>query len=66
MAKSCPFNSEECNKDCALFVDVENLNESMSSKLTSLGILNKDEGVCSLKVIAMSSGRYIYEHTITR
>lgn len=64
--KNCPFNHGECCSDCALFVAVEDLNELLAARLASLGVLDKENGMCSLKTIAMSASRYIFENTSTK
>lgn len=64
--KQCPFNHGDCDKTCALFVDVNDLNELLAARLSSLGVLDKENGMCSLKTIAMSTGRYIFENTSTK
>jgi len=64
--KNCPFNQGSCTNDCALFVDGADLNELLAARLTSLGVLDKSNGMCSLKTIAMSAGRYIFENTSTK
>lgn len=64
--KNCPFNHGECTNDCALFIDVNDLNELLAARLASLGILDKENGICSLKTLAMSAGRYIFENTSTK
>jgi len=64
--KHCPFNHGDCTNDCSLFVDANDLNELLSSRLASLGVLDKENGMCSLKTIAMSAGRYIFENTSTK
>lgn len=64
--KKCPFNRDNCTSECALFVDTEGLNELLAARLTSLGVLDKENGMCSLKTIAMSAGRYIFENTSTK
>ena len=64
--KNCPFNHGVCNSDCALFIDVNDLNELLAARLASLGVLDRENGVCSLKTIAMSAGRYIFENTSTK
>ena len=64
--KKCPFNHDICTSECALFIDTEDLNELLAARLASLGILDKDNGICSLKTIAMSTGRYIFENTSTK
>lgn len=64
--KSCPFNQIECTSACALFIDANDLNELLAARLSSLGVLDRENGVCSLKTIAMSAGRYIFENTSTK
>lgn len=64
--KKCPFNRDNCTNECALFVDAAGLNELLAARLTSLGVLDKENGMCSLKTIAMSAGRYIFENTSTK
>ena len=64
--KNCPFNQTECTSACALFIAAEDLNELFAARLASLGIIDRENGVCSLKTIAMSSGRYIFENTSTK
>lgn len=66
MAKQCPFGDKECNSECALYVNYEDLNELVATRLTSLGVVERTGGTCSLRMIAMSSGRYIFEHTTTK
>lgn len=66
MTKKCPFSQGECGPDCSLFVQVDDLNEFLAARLSSLGVIDrKNEGSCSLKMLAMSSGRYIFENTNT-
>jgi hypothetical protein len=64
--KNCPFNQGKCTNECSLFIDALDLNELLAARLTSLGVLDKDNGMCSLKTIAMSAGRYIFENTSTK
>ena len=64
--KSCPFNKTECTSECALFIDVADLNELLAARLASLGVLDRENGMCSLKTIAMSASRYIFENTSTK
>lgn len=64
--RHCPFNHGECNNDCALFIDTADLNELLAARLSSLGVLDKINGMCSLKTIAMSAGRFIFENTSTK
>lgn len=64
--KKCPFKDCECTCECALFIDTTDLNELLAARLASLGVLDKDNGICSFKTIAMSAGRYIFENTSTK
>lgn len=64
--KNCPFNKEICSCECALFIDANDLNELLAARLASLGVLDKENGVCSFKALAMSAGRYIFENTSTK
>ncbi len=64
--KKCPFSQRECTIECALFIDASDLNELLAARLASLGILDKENGICSLKTLAMSAGRYIFENTSTK
>lgn len=63
MDKKCPFNKELCTKECALFIAIEDLNELMATRLSSIGVIDKENGCCSLKTLAMSAGRHIFENT---
>ena len=65
MEKKCPFGNCTCTPDCALFISGDELNELMAARLSSLGVIDKKNGTCSLKTLALSGGRYIFEHTTT-
>ena len=65
MDKKCPFNNDVCNEQCELFISFDELNESLAARLSSLGVINRGKGTCSLKTLAMSSARRIYENTNT-
>jgi len=64
--KNCPFGHGVCSCDCALFIDTADLNELLAARLASLGVLDRENGMCSLKSLAMSGGRYIFENTSTK
>lgn len=64
--KKCPFSGGDCTNECSLFIAVEDLNELLAARLASLGILDRDNGICSLKSLAMSTGRYMFENTSTK
>ena len=64
--KNCPFKEQKCDNTCALFIGIEELNETVANRLRSIGvILNTDEaeGVCSLKNLALAQSRCIFENT---
>lgn len=64
---TCPFSSKgECNNSCSLFVDPNDLNEFVVARLSSIGVMNRTEGTCSLKLLALSQSRAIFENTKTR
>lgn len=67
MVKKCPFTQGDCTPECSLFIAIDDLNEFVAARLGSLGVVDKsNNGSCSLKMIAMSSGRYIFENTATK
>ena len=67
MNKACPFSTnKECNANCPLFVAPDDLNEFVTARLSSIGIIDRQNGSCSLKVLALSQSRMIFENTNTR
>lgn len=64
--KQCPFNHGTCDNTCALFIDAADLNELLAARLASLGVIDRENGMCSLKTIAMGTSRYIFENTSTK
>lgn len=64
--KTCPFKNQECTPECALFINPSDLNELLAARLSSLGVIDRENGMCSLKTLAMSSSRYIFENTTTK
>lgn len=66
ISKKCPFKLEVCDKSCALFINPEDLNELLLNRLASLGVVDRNYGMCSLKTLAMSNARNIFENTTTR
>ena len=64
MTKTCPFgNGRECNETCPLFINPDDLNEFVTARLGSIGILDKTQGECSIRMIALSQSRMIFENT---
>ena len=67
MVKTCPFTSgRECNSECSLFIAPDDLNEFVVARLGSIGVLDRQNGSCSLKMLALSQSRMIFENTNTR
>lgn len=67
MNKTCPFTLEKpCDEACPLFISPEELNEFVTAKLSSIGVLDRNYGECSLKMIALSQSRMVFEKTNTR
>ena len=66
MIKTCPFSEKECNTSCPLFVAPDDINEFMAARLCSIGVLDRKNGYCSLKILALSQSRMIFESTNTR
>lgn len=67
MSKTCPFSNEKiCNKECPLFIAPDDLNEFVSARLSSIGVLDRTSGSCSLKLLALSQSRMVFENTNTR
>lgn len=65
--KTCPFSSErECNNTCPLYIEPAELNEFVTARLASIGIIKRTEGECSLKMLALSQSRVVFENTNTR
>ena len=61
--KYCPMNNDkqQCSENCALYIAPGELNEVVRNKLASLGLLNREEGICSYKHMALCMGRNIFE-----
>ncbi len=64
---TCPFSSDKiCSSECPLYISPEDLNEFVLARLSSIGIIDRQKGACSLKVLALSQSRSIFENTKTR
>ena len=67
MEKTCPFSSnKQCDTTCPLFVSPDDLNEFVAARLCSIGVVDRKNGNCSLKMLALSQSRMIFENTNTR
>ena len=65
--KTCPFSqNRDCNSECPLFVAPNDLNEFVAARLSSIGVIDCNTGCCSLKMLALSQSRMIFENTNTR
>lgn len=63
--KKCPFNKDECNDECALFISAGELNELVANRLHSIGVFDKVNGMCSFKNTALGQSRTIFEKSST-
>ena len=64
---SCPFSPKKaCNEECPIFIAPDDLNEFVVARLSSIGVFDRSKGACSLKVLALSQSRAIFEKTNTR
>lgn len=61
MTKKCPFNFDECNRECALFIATEDLNEFVANRLSSIGVFDNQNGMCSFKHQALAQSREVFE-----
>jgi len=62
----CPFSNKECNNTCPIFVSPDDLNEFVVARLSSIGVMDRKNGMCSLRMLALSQSRAIFENTKTR
>ena len=64
---SCPFSEKRaCDKTCPLFISPDDLNEFVTARLSSIGVISRDKGTCSFRMLALSQSRAIFENTSTR
>ena len=64
---TCPFaKNRACNSDCPIFISPDDLNEFVTARLSSIGVIDRQKGACSLRVLALSQSRAIFENTNTR
>ena len=64
---TCPFaKNRTCNSDCPIFISPDDLNEFVTARLSSIGVIDRQKGACSLRVLALSQSRAIFENTNTR
>lgn len=61
MTKKCPFQDCECTSDCELFISPDELNEFVSNRLASIGVFNRERGMCAFKHHALAKSREIFE-----
>ena len=61
MTKKCPFNFDECTSECALFIAPDDINELVANRLTSIGVYDRKNGMCSFKNHALAKSREIFE-----
>lgn len=64
---NCPFTIErECNDSCPLYIAPNDLNEFVVARLSSIGVMDRKNGTCSFRLLALSQSRAIFEKTNTR
>ena len=64
---NCPFTIErECNDSCPLYIAPNDLNEFVVARLSSIGVMDRKNGTCSFRRLALSQSRAIFEKTNTR
>lgn len=63
---TCPFSSKACNNNCPLYILPDDLNEFVVARLSSIGIMDRTKGTCSIRLLALSQGRAIFENTKSR
>ena len=64
---TCPFSDKkECNHACPLYISPDDLNEFVVSRLASIGVMDRTKGMCSIRMLALSQSRAIFENTKTR
>lgn len=66
MQKKCPFSDKVCDASCPLYIAPDDLNEFVVARLSSIGIISRQEGECSLRMLALSQSRVIFENSNTR
>ena len=59
--KKCPFNFDECTTECSLFIAPDELNELVANRLTSIGVFDREKGMCSFKHQALAKSRELFE-----
>ena len=61
MTKKCPFNFDECTPECALFIAPMDLNDMVAARLNSIGVYDKENGMCAFKNQALAKSREVFE-----
>ena len=60
--RNCPFKNAPCDEQCGLFIRPDELNEVVFNRLKAIGV-TQEGGICSLKHLALSKSREIFENT---
>jgi hypothetical protein len=61
--KKCPFSEKDCDSSCGLYVDPEELNETVKNKLASVGVISRNTGICAFKNISLCMSRNLFENS---
>ena len=60
--RNCPFKNSPCDNQCGLFINQDEMNELVYNRLKAIGVV-QEGGICSLKQLALSKSREIFENT---
>lgn len=61
MNRKCPFSFDLCTPECALFIAPTDINELVANRLTSIGVYDRENGMCSFKNNALAKSREVFE-----
>jgi len=65
---TCPFSNKTrtCDETCPIYIQPDSLNEFVVARLSSIGVMDRNKGMCSLRMLALSQSRAIFENTKSR
>ena len=64
---TCPFSTKKtCSDNCPLYISPDSLNEFVVARLSSIGVMERTKGMCSIRLLALSQSRAIFENTKSR
>ena len=62
---TCPFGQNNCSPNCALYMNPNDLNETVKNKLASIGVIDREKGICAIKNISLCMNRSVFEKSIS-